>query len=408
MTTTWLRADRAIIGDGKTFIAPAWLEIEREQIKTLTNEKPSGVNEQVVMDFGNATLTPGLINLHDHISRKILRDKASPHPSGKRSKDLMAEPKEYLFAHCIHNAQAALKEGITWIQDYGLAGRCTIHLKRVIKEGLIKGPEICSCGLPICMTGGHTYAYCQETDGPYEVMKAVRTEIKAGADIIKFMASGGLAHFPQEDPKYPEFTVEELKAGIGVAHDSGILTAAHAYPTAAILRILEAGIDSVHHGVMLTEACIKLMVEKKASLVPTMSGLQGPYYLPDANPEDLKNKDILIERIFEPHAKSVKNAVDAGILVGTGTDSFGKLADEIRLIGDAAGDTPIQALARATGIAAKIAARTDIGLLDAGKRADIAVFPGDLTVSLNTLNKAIQVWVKGKAMLINPNGNRRG
>lgn len=399
MTTTWLRADRAIIGDGKTVLTPAWLEIEEDRIKTITNEKPVGVAQDTIIDLGDATLTPGLMNLHDHISRKVLRDKPSSYPTSKRSKDLMAESKEYLLLHCVHNAQAALKEGITWIQDYGLAGHTTIHLRRAIKEGLIKGPEICSCGMPICMTGGHTHANCREVDGPDEVMKAVRAEIKAGADIIKIMASGGLAHFPQEDPKYPEFTVKELKVAIDTAHDSGIQTAAHAYPTVAILRLLEAGIDSVHHGVMLTEECIKIMLEKKTTLIPTMSGLQGPYYLPDVSPEDLKNKDILIERIFKPHAKSVKMAIDAGILVGTGTDSFGRLADEIRLIAEAAGETPIQAIGHATGIAAKIAARPDIGLLEVGKRADIVAFPGDLTKSLENINQAVKVWLHGVAVL---------
>lgn len=178
------------------------------------------------------------------------------------------------------------------------------------------------CGRDICMSGGHCHAAAREVDGVPEMMKAVREEIRAGADFIKFMASGGLENFPREDPKYPEFTVEELKAGIEVAHDAGVKTAAHVYPKAAIMRVLTAGIDCVEHGVQLDDECIEIMVKRNTPLVPTMTGVKGSYFIQPVTEEKKRSIPLLEERIWGPHAISVKKAVAAGLLVGTGTDSY--------------------------------------------------------------------------------------
>ena len=248
-------------------------------------------------------------------------------------------------------------------------------MKRGIKEGLVPGPEMMVCGLDICMTGGHCHAAALEVDGPAEMMKAVRAQIRAGADFIKFMASGGLENFPREDPKYPEFTVEELRAGIEVAHDAGVKTAAHAYPKAAIMRILSAGIDCVEHGV------------------------KGSYFIKPITEEKQRSIPLLEKRIWGPHAVSVRKAVQAGLLVGTGTDSYGRLSDEIRSIAAAAELSPVQAIAHATSISAKIVNRPELGLLEEGKHANIAAFPGDLTESLDTIDHVSQLWLHGKAML---------
>ena len=311
----------------------------------------------------------------------------------------MAQPYQYMLLHGVHNVKNMLSEGITFIRDFGLGEYTAVNLKRGIKEGLVLGPEMMVCGRDICMSGGHCHAAAREVDGVPEMMKAVREEIRAGADFIKFMASGGLENFPREDPKYPEFTVEELKAGIEVAHDAGVKTAAHVYPKAAIMRVLTAGIDCVEHGVQLDDECIEIMVKRNTPLVPTMTGVKGSYFIQPVTEEKKRSIPLLEERIWGPHAISVKKAVAAGLLVGTGTDSYGRLSDEIRSIAAAAGETPVQAIAHATSISAKIINRPELGLLEVGKHANVAAFPGDLTASLDTIDHAVQLWLHGKPML---------
>ncbi|MBU5625489.1 hypothetical protein KQI82_00885 [Oscillibacter sp. MSJ-2] len=103
------------------------------------------------------------------------------------------------------------------------------------------------------------------------------------------MANGGLDQFPMEGPKYPELTLEELKAGIAAAHDAGRPTTAHVYPKEAILRIIQAGIDCVEHGVMMDDECIDAMVNRGLPLVPTMTGMRGAYFIPPVSGSPLKD-----------------------------------------------------------------------------------------------------------------------
>lgn len=400
MAKNWLHADRAIVGDGETVLRPVWLGTNGATIEALLRTKPVDATPENTLELDNVTLVPGLFNLHDHICRKALRDIPSPLSFSDRSKQLMAEDTHYLLLHSCRNVRDALQqEGITFIRDYGLAAYSSIHLRRAIDEGLVQGPRLSACGRPICQTGGHTYRQAHEADGPEGVRAAVRYELRAGADIIKLMASGGLEHFPSEDPRLPEYTEAELRAGVEAAHDAGVMTAAHAYSTEGILRAILAGIDSVEHGPLLTDECIELMVQHNTALVPTLTGLRESRRYGPQTPEMQQVNAELQRRIFEPQEEAMRKAVAAGILVGTGTDSVGRLANEIRLFALILEETPVQALAHATGIAARIARQPDLGLLEEGRRADIVAFRGDLTRSLDGLDTVVQVWKAGRPQI---------
>lgn len=399
MDHIYITAKRGIIGDGRKVLAPIWVGIEGTRIIYVDTVKPEPANEHNTTDMGDCTLVPGLFNLHDHVNRKALRDEPSALPLNVRSKTFMSQSYQYMLLHGVHNVKNMLGEGVSFVRDFGLGEYTAINLKRGIKEGLVPGPEMMVCGLDICMSGGHCHAFACQVDGVPEIMKAVREQIRAGADFIKFMASGGLEAFPREDPKYPEFTEAELRAGIEVAHDAGVKTAAHVYPKAAIMRVLNAGIDCVEHGVQLDDECIDIMVKRNIPVVPTMTGVKGSYFIEPVSEDKKRAIPLLEERIWAPHAISVKKAVKAGLLVGTGTDSYGRLSDEIRSIAEAADLTPVQAIAHATSISAKIVDRPDLGLLEVGKHANVAAFPGDLTASLDTIDRASQLWLHGKPVL---------
>ncbi len=390
--TTYLSAPRAIIGDGKTVLTPAWIGIQGKLITYVSVQKPADATDDNTTALEGVTLTPGLMNIHDHISRKSLRFSVNGQTFGERANKLMSRDLSYLMLHSYINMKRyLLEEGITYVRDQGLTGYTAIELRGAIDEGLVDGPYLSACGMSICITGGHCYRQSMEADGPDNVRRAVRIQVSKGADVIKLMGSGGLEHFPQEDPTVPQFTVEELRAAVEAAHDAGRDTAIHAYSTEGILRALRAGVDHIEHGTMMTEECIELMVKNGSALNPTMTGIRGAA----AAGPNIKYWDMLKERIFSRQENGMRMAKKAGILIGAGTDTAGTLADEIAMIGDTLGESPVEALSHALGVNALIARRPDMGVLEAGRLANLAAFEGDLTQSLDGLSRVRHTWKDG-------------
>ena len=392
MEKTWIHADKAVIGDGKTVLSPAWVSFSGKYIDEVTDCKPADARAENTVEAPNATLTPGLLNIHDHISRKALRTPPPGKTFGQCATELMAHDLNYLILCSYKNMHRyLLEEGITYVRDQGLTGYTCIELRRAIADGIVDGPYISACGMSISITGGHCYKQSVQCDGANEVRKAVRQQIVRGADIIKFMGSGGLEHFPHEDPSVPQFTLEELKAGADAAHDLNRDCAIHAYSNEGIRRAVLAGIDNIEHGCMMTEDIIEEMAKRGTHLNPTMTGIRGAA---KAGP-NLKYWDMLQERVFSHQERGMRLARSAGILIGAGTDTAGTLADEIRLIGETLGETPVEALAHALSINAKIAKRADMGLLQKGCLANLVLFEGDLSRSLDGLSKVRCTWKDG-------------
>lgn len=394
MAVQYLHAKRALTGDGKTVLSPAWIGIEGKLITYVGQEKPAGAAPENTREFAdNVTLTPGLLNIHDHISRKSLRFPAPGKTFGECATKLMANELDYLILHSYANMVKYLTdEGITYVRDQGLTGYTCLSLKKAIDEGVVTGPYISSCGMSISITGGHCYRQSLECDGPDDVRHAVRVNCCKGADVIKFMGSGGLEHFPQEDPAIPQFTLEELRAGADAAHDLGRDCAVHAYSNEGIRRSVLAGIDNIEHGCMMTEDLIEIMAKKGLHLNPTMTGIRGAA---KAGP-NAKYWDMLQERVFGRQEQGMRWAKKAGILIGAGTDTAGTLRDEIAMIAEVLEEGPVEAIGRATGTNAKIVKRDDMGLLEAGRLANIAAFDGDLTRSLEGLAHVVETWKDGK------------
>lgn len=392
MAKTWIHAARAIVGDGKTVIYPAYVAFEGKYITNVQNRCPSRQEAPEIIELGEATLTPGLMNIHDHISRKALRHPAAGKTFGECASALMANTEPYLILHSYVNMLSYLRdEGITYVRDQGLTGYTCIDLRKAIDDGVVMGPYISACGKSISITGGHCFRQSVECDGPDAVIRAVRQQVNKGADVIKFMGSGGLEHFPKEDPSIPQFTEAELRAGADAAHDLGRDCAIHAYSNEGIRRAVYANIDNIEHGCMMTEDLIEEMAKRGLHLNPTMTGIRGAA---KAGP-NAKYWDMLTERVFSKQEQGMRWAKEAGILIGAGTDTAGTLSDEIAMIGQTLNETPIQALEHALGINAKIAKRSDMGLLEVGKLANLAAFDGDLTLSLDGLRRVVQTWKDG-------------
>jgi imidazolonepropionase-like amidohydrolase len=223
-----------------------------------TRDLPSGTE---VVDLGDATLLPGLIDTHVHL---VWNASAEPHGLVAR------ESRALTVLRCARNAALHLEAGVTTVRDVGATDGLSIDVARAVELGVLPGPRVVAAGRAIAMTGGHGWFLGREADGPDAVRHAFRKELKNGANCIKLMASGGV-YGHAEEPGSPQLTVEEMRAGVDEAHKASRKVAAHAYSVEAIQNALDAGVDSIEHGSFVDEETAGRMRERGVYLVPTMS-----------------------------------------------------------------------------------------------------------------------------------------
>src|SRR5215475_12500399 len=161
----------------------------------------------------------------------------------------------------LRGAQDTLEAGVTTVRDLGGRDYVELAVRRGIGEGVFPGPRILGAGKPVCMTGGHGHFVGREADGPDDVRKAVREQLKAGADVIKLIATGGVMT-PGVEPGSPQLTLEEMRAAVEEAVKAGRRTAAHAQGSSGIADAVEAGITTIEHGIFLTDEIIAAMKRK--------------------------------------------------------------------------------------------------------------------------------------------------
>jgi imidazolonepropionase-like amidohydrolase len=333
-----------------------------------------------VIDGQGRFLVPGLIDCHVHLT-------SGGDPNELAA--LRAAPLAVRAWKAERNAAATVRAGVTTVRDLGAADHLNIHLARAVDAGLLEGPRILAAGYGVTMTGGHGHGFIAvEADGPDEVRKKVREQLRAGAAAIKLFASGGVMT-PGVDPRSPSFTVEELRAGVEEAHKAFRVVGAHAQATEGIKNAILAGVDSIEHGVWLDEEAIAMMVERGTCLVATLT---APWQIAHRGVE-AGVPAYMVEKgwqVLEAHEQSFRAAVRAGVRIAMGTDQGtpfnrpGENAQELlRMV--QLGLSNAAALLAATAWAAdllRLADRTgriregldaDLLLLDRDPLADIAV-----------------------------------
>ena len=227
---------------------------------------PAKTNGHEVIDLEGRSIAPGIIDCHVHLCLDGSADPCDP------CRMILSA---VMTLKTARNAQLTLLAGVTTVRDMGAMNGVTLPIRNAVAEGIVPGPRILSSGRCICMTGGHGWPFGREADGEDEVRKAVREQIKAGVDVIKLMATGGVMT-PGVDPGAAQFTYEELKAGVEEAHKAGRRTASHAQGNQGVKNALRAGIDSIEHGVFLDDEAIQLFLDRKTALIPTIS---APFHI---------------------------------------------------------------------------------------------------------------------------------
>ena len=323
-------------------------------------------------DVRGMAVLPGLIDCHVHL---CLGAEADVVRTIEQEAPALTTLKASQFA------RQTVEAGFTTVRDVGCRDHSIFALKQAIADGLLPGPRIVAAGLAICMTGGHARFIGREADGPVEVVTAVREQLAAGAEVIKFIASGGVLT-PGTSPDCAQMTPEELAAGMSEARRAGRRVAAHAHGADGMKNAIKAGTHSIEHATLMDEEAAGLMREYGVFMVPTLSALAttAACGLACGIPESALTK---AKSMQARHEASFKKAARAGIKVALGTDAgtpfnyHGENAQELeRMV--ALGMTPMEAIVAATSAAAALLGFSHtLGTIEPGKDADLLVVDGN-------------------------------
>ena len=358
------------------------------------------------IDLPDATVLPGLIDMHTHLTM-------NPH-FGYDTLAISA-PRAALIG--AHNARVTLEAGFTTVRNVGAFDYSDVALRDAINAGDVSGPHMLVSGPPLSITGGHCdndllpfeyhATYPGVADGIEQVQHRVREVIKYGADVVKVCATGGVMS-KGDDPNASQYTLEEMKAIVADAHRLGRKVAAHAHGAEGVRWASEAGVDSVEHGHLMDDAAVATLKKNGTYLVPTL--FLGEYmtaHLEQGDvPEYSKQK---MRDVAAAMQKNVKKAFDAGVKVAFGTDAavypHGLNAGEFHIYVKL-GMTPLAAIQTATINAADLLGWKDrVGTLEPGKWADMVAVDGDPTKDVTTLER-VKFVMKGGTVYKNEYGKR--
>lgn len=390
-----------IDGNGGEPLTNAAVHVQGERIAWVgaAADLPPQAQDAEQIDVSGKWLLPGLIDAHIHICY-----------NGSESVfALLEKHRDELVLEAVDICKRTLSHGVTTIRDVGGEQFIEMSLRNAINRGFIEGPRMKLSGRVISMTGGHAHFIAREADGPDEMRKAAREQIKAGADLVKLMATGGTAT-PGQDIHASQLTVAEISAVTEVAHMMGRKVAAHCHGTGGIRNCMLGGVDTIEHGTYLDEETADMMVENGAALVLTL-GAGNPdlesYPLSPVQQADAERRKPMIEQGIKQIRGTIALARSKGIFLGIGTDAGGNplaphnfsMARELELLVD--NDlTALEAISIGTrNNAAVLDMDDDIGTVEAGKYADLLVLNSDPLVDIRNLRDiyavakgGVKVW----------------
>jgi imidazolonepropionase-like amidohydrolase len=390
-----ITAGALIDGSGEAARRPGAVLIEGDRIGAVGTRIDAPTDAERI-DLPNATITPGLIDCHIHLSDAGLADASvqDHDPSGLR------------ILRMAEHARRTLMAGFTTVRDAGGRDHLEFALRRAAHEGLIRTPRLVLAGKIVSMTtAGASWwpGMYRQADGVSDVVKAVREQVAAGADVIKIMATGAVLSPGHERPTSAQFTREELQAVVETAHAMGLRVAAHAHGIEGIARAVGAGVDTIEHGTHLHEdlGVAKEMAARGVSLVPTLKALERIAEGAGV-PEDMRAK---AQDRRSDRDRTFRVALETGVPIAMGTDAatpfnrHGENAEELALM-VSLGMTPIAAIAAASSVAARALGRDDIGVLAPGRLADVVVWDGEASKDIRALQLAPRaVFLGGERMV---------
>jgi imidazolonepropionase-like amidohydrolase len=350
--------------------------------------------EAEVYDAAGQTLMPGMIDCHVHLYGRVAS-----------IQERMLTPPSLALFHGARNALKTLDAGFTTVRD---AAGSPAGFKQAIERGLIPGPRMRIAVAMLSQTGGHGDGLMPSgantgarsgpewpehvVDGPDEVRRAVRQLLRAGADFIKLASTGGVLS-PSDEPSHTAFSPEEIGVMVFEARAKGKTCMAHAQGTEGIRNAVEAGVESIEHGIYLDDALIEDMKRRWTFLVPTLVAPMWVLRHAEQAPGSVLPQAVRkTKEVMESHRESFRRAVEAGVRVAMGTDSgvghHGTNAEELERMVEC-GMTPMQAIVATTKTASEcVHMQADVGTVEPGKLADLLVVEGDPLADIAILRDA--------------------
>lgn len=385
------RNARIIDGKGATWMG--WAALDGKKIHKVGRGAPAalleGYQPDEVEDLRGMALMPGFIDCHVH-----LRSDGDADPRAQQ----LSDTDGLVAIRCVANARRTLESGITTIRDCGCTRHIDFALRRAVALGLVKAPRLVLSGEFICMTGGHGWNVGCEADGPEGVRLAARKQLKAGADNIKMIATGGILT-PGTEIGVPQLSVEEMRAGIEEAKKAGKITAAHAHGAQGVKNAVLAGVDSVEHAYLMDEEGADMMTAKGTYLVATSAAVRNVvnFGTKSGIPADVVRK---AQQGFESHVRTFQHAWKTGVKLAMGTDSgvpftrHGNNLDELVYLVEM-GLSPMEAIQTATLNSARLLKMDQlIGSIEEGKFADLVIVDGNPLENIKVLqDKGRLRWV---------------
>src|SRR5262245_46957888 len=349
---------RTLIAGGQVFdgtgTEPAAADIVIEDGRIV--EVGTGLDGDDMVDVTGATVVPGLFDCHTHVMM-----------SGVDLLKFLSAPFSLQFFEAMANLRTTVECGITSVRD---AGGADLGVAEAVRRGRVVGPRMQISITPLSQTGGHGdgWMVCGVSldvpypgapsgivDGPDEARRKTREVIRAGANVLKIMTSGGVLS-TRDDPRHGHFRDDEIAAMVTEATAAGIHVMSHAQAADGIKAAVRNGVRSIEHGIYLDAEGIDLMLDRGAWLVPTLVAPRAVLAIADAGgglPPEVVDKARMVADV---HTEAVRRAIAAGVKIAMGTDSgvgpHGNNLDELRLMVDC-GMTPLQALHAATRSAAE-------------------------------------------------------
>ncbi len=402
-----MTADRLFDGTGSSALAPGGVLVDGPLILGIghPDELVRSVVPQARLDYGDATILPGLVDAHMHL--------ASP-GDGSDGEAVGSADETTLLQRSAANAGAVLTSGVTTLRENGNKGTVALMVRDAIAAGEREGPTIVACGRPLTITGGHLWFFGSEADGIDGVRAETRRLIDEGADFIKIVATGGSTR--GSNPRQASFSAAELRAICDEARRAGKLTAAHAVATAGIANALDAGVDMLIHcdflepdgSVAYRPDLVDRAVASGTWINPTLhvrnAVIQRQLLRADQGLLTRDEEEALpsLQARLEAVIASIERMLAAGARIVAGSDTpwraappTGGLANEVEILARA-GMTNSQALVAATSAAAEAIGVADrAGTLAAGKPADVTVVRGDALADVGMLHHVVDVFRAG-------------